>query len=95
MTYTRNDLLELVDAFEELVSFHVANKVGHVVLEDYNLDDHNLDSQLKWIEDHRTEWLSDPEEDITEEDIRMVIGFLEFLKTIPEEQREAHWNDDD
>lgn len=95
MSYQRTALLDLVDAFRELVGFSVTNAVGHVVLEDYNLDDDNIDWQLKYAEAHRAEWRNEPGYGVTEMDATITIAFLNFLKTIPEDQRTAHWDDED
>lgn len=95
MTYTRNDIHNLIDAYTEIVGFNVSNTCTHLVTEDYNIDNHNIDYQLKWIEDHHTEWLADPDEGITQWHIDMSIAFLQLLKWIPEADRQIIWDDED
>lgn len=92
--YERNDLLALIDAYCELVGFHVSNATTHIVTEDYNLEDSHIDYCLKWIEEHRAEWVVHPDEGITGRDVAIAIAFLNFLKAIPEERRVEHWEDD-
>ncbi len=90
MSYHRTALLDLIDAYAEFVGFHVSNMVTHIVTEDYNLTDDNLDSQLKWIKEHRVEWSADTEFHVDEKDIQIGLAFLIFLKSIPEDRRCEH-----
>ena len=94
MSYTRTPLLELVDDFASRVGFHVSNNVTHLVTEDYNLDDHNLEVTLQHIADNRQGWISNTLEDISEDDVEVCIWFLNVLKLIPEDVRNAHWEND-
>ena len=95
MSYRQTVLLDFVDAFRELVGFSVTNAVGHVVIEDYNLDDDNIDRQLKYADEHRAEWRNEVGYGVTEAEATITIAFLNFLKTIPEDQRTAHWDEEE
>lgn len=92
-TYNRTPVLDLVDEFEEFIGFSAANSIAHMVIEDYNLEDDLIELQLEWIEKNRAELLSQ-DDGVTESEIAMCIGFLNFLKTIPENLRELDMNDD-
>lgn len=96
MIYDRTPMLDLVDAYAEVVGYSLSNLITHLVTEDYNLSDHNIDFQLQWIEEQRVEWLAEGAEiTCTENDIRVAIAFLHFLKAFPEDVREAHcWEDE-
>lgn len=87
-TYERSPLLDLIDTFEDMVGFHVANTVAHIVIEDYNLLDEQIDRQIDYIEENRAEWVADANNGVNDVIIEIVIGFLRFLKTIPEETRD-------
>lgn len=83
--YKRTPLMDLVDSFEGLVGFHCTNSVGHIVLEDYNFLEHNIEYQLRYAEEHRADFIADG---IEEWKIDAVIEFIKFIGALPIEQRE-------
>ena len=84
--------MDVVDAFETFIGFHAANQIAHLTLEDYNLDDDSIDSDLRHMHEQRDELLSD--DGIAEVQIEMCRAFLTFLKAVPEDMREWDENDD-
>lgn len=92
MSYDRTPILELVDAFEAVVGEWVTNTLAHAVLQDYNLEDFNLDRAIQHIEQNR-QALVNPDGGITTENLAQVEAFLRLLKTFPNTERYAHWHD--
>lgn len=81
---TLTELLGIIESFTEQ---HVNAEwsLAHIVLSDYNLDDHSIDYCLDTC--FTKEWLSQVNQKPDDEEINATREFLIWLKTIPESVR--------
>lgn len=79
---------------DELSGWDKANQIAHLVLEGSNFDDASIYYCIERIETTReqimVEALQDHQLYITKTDIDIVLGFLRFLLTIPEDVRDEY-----
>lgn len=81
---TRDEWVDFFTDFEN-ASEHALYNIGHLVLDDHNVDDESIDFALEYIHINRFEYLKDNPE-VTNMDINRVVFFLAFLKTIPDRE---------
>lgn len=61
---------------------YVTYNIGHLVLDDHNVDDDAIRSTLEYIKDRRNGYLLDNLGEVSDKDIDDVVLFLEHLLTI-------------
>jgi hypothetical protein len=87
--------IDFVKSVKEIVPFEVTNAVAHLVFEDYNFRDSDIEFQLKWIDDKGYESiLSDYYFDVDSAHyVAFIRGILQMMLSVPEEIRV--FNEDD
>lgn len=79
---------------DELSGWDKANQIAHVTLEDKNLTDQFIVWELLRISQQRKQIIEEALKHhkllITDADINIVVGFLRFLQTIPEDLRDTY-----
>lgn len=97
MDIQRTSILDLIDAFENLLGWEKLNQLAHVTLCDNYITDSAIDDNIARLQSDAAQIIAEARQDhdldITEKDVAMTVAFLTFLKSIPEDER-FDWEDD-
>lgn len=86
--------MNIIDSIERFSSASPVASIAHLVMEDFNVEDSNIDYCLKYISEHAAEYEKDHWKRLVEDDVesemQKLIAFLEVLRLIPEDIRIEH-----
>jgi len=94
---THDEFVAWVESIKMIVPYEVTNCVAHIVFEDFNFRDSDLEFQLKWIDDKSYEpMLSEYQFEIDAAHyVKFLRGAMQLMLTVPEDIRYVYeWEED-
>lgn len=87
---TREEFRKFIESIKAIVPFEATNSIAHLVLEDCNFRDSDIEFQLKWIDEKGYEGiLAEYQFDIDPMHyVSFIRGALQLMLTVPEDIRE-------